>query len=108
MSDDQFTYRQGETYVLEGDSNRTRDHRPLVFEVRSESQGQRYQGRPSSYRSYSVPRRRFWNYKGYVPNWFQDLCDSVWDRFKLIAITAVASPIIVAKFPALFRALFQP
>ena len=110
MQNDQFTNRQGETYVLEQDSIETRDRRPLVIQGDGGRQRQPYRGNSRSYRSYSSPRGRrpSGNYKGYVPYWFQDLFEHVWDRITLIAITAIGSHIVFVELPVALRAFYQP
>ncbi len=111
MRNDQYTNSQGETYVYREDLSRDGFYRPLAIVVNEDSGARRSSWRkPRSYRSYSSRRRqpRFWNYKGYVPYWFQDLCESVMDRVKVVLITAIISPILFAKLPALLSVLFQP
>lgn len=109
MQIEQYTPR-GKTYVLGEDLSRDGAYSPLVVEVENRSRGKQYRRYSIPYRGYSSRRyqARFWNYKGYVPYWFQDLCESAWDRMKLIAITAIVSPIVVAHLPALLREIFQP
>ena len=110
MRDEQFTNRQGETYVLGEDFSKDGPYRPLVMQGDGRKQWQPYKRNSGSYQSYSSRRHqaRFLNYKGYVPYWFQDLFESVWDRIKLIAITAIISPIVFEAMPVLLKALFQP
>jgi hypothetical protein len=110
MRSDQHTYRQGETYVLGEDFSTEDAYRPIVLRASGRKRGQRYRGNSGFNRSYDFRRRspRFWNYKGYVPYWFQDLCESVWDKMKLIAITLIVSQVLSAYLPTVLRAFLQP
>jgi len=110
MQNEQFTNRQGETYVLGEDFIGTRDRRPVVIHVDGGKQRQRYREHSRSDWSDSAPRRRrsFGNYKGYVPYWFQDLFEHFWDRIRLIAFTAIASHVVFVELPVALRALYQP
>ena len=107
MTFDQYAHR-GETYIMCTDSNGNVFFRP---EIRGRRRRGKRQGRNRwkghSYRSDFRHQRRFMGHKGYIPDWFIDLFDSVWDRMKLIWITAIASPILFLKLPLVLE-LFQP
>lgn len=97
---------KGETFVMEEDPSTPGLYRPVVI---MDEKRPGYRGRWSANQRYYSPRRasQFGTYRGYIPYWYQDLKAHQWDRRKLIAITAVASPIILTVLPRLL-ALFQP
>lgn len=110
MRNEQYT-SQGETYVLGEDFSRDGFRRPVVIQVKTGRGGRGGDGNSSFYQSKSWPSRNdppFGNYKGYVPDWYRKMREHKVDRMKLIGITAIVSPIVVAKLPLLFQLLFQP
>ncbi len=112
MHDEQYTRPKGETYVPEVDFSRDGFPRPKAIVIVKRGGGHGGYRRSQDYYGSDGFRQKskgkFWNYKGYVPYWFQDLCEAIWDRLKLIIITAIISPILFEKLPILLRFLFQP
>jgi hypothetical protein len=111
MRNEQYTSANGETYVLGEDFSRDGFRRPVVIQVKTEREGRGGGSNPGFYQSRSWPNRNdppFGSYEGYVPQWYRKLRKHKVDRMKLIGITAIVSPIVVAKLPLLFQLLFQP
>lgn len=110
MKDEQYTAK-GETFVIEEDFSKDGIRRPVVIHVNA-GRGDRSGGYDSGfYRSrdwidrYEPP---FGTYTGYVAPWYRKLHAHREDRRSLMIITAVVSPIVVAKLPLLFQLFYQP
>ncbi len=108
MQNEQDTAK-GETFVMEEDPSRKGYYRPLAIR-RGDERSSRNRGGWSSNRSYYQPRSnsKFGTYRGYIPYWYRDLKEHQWDRWKLIGITALVSPVLLAKLPMLLKFLVQP
>ena len=109
MKYDQYTRTKGEAYVLGEDITRDGFNRPVVIEMNRGGRGGGNQWR--SYRSDYWSRRNdpdFGTYTGYVPQWYRNFRRHRMDRWKLIGITALVSPILFAKLPVVIRLLFLP
>ena len=107
MRNDQYTPR-GETYFMCTDSSGNVFFRPAQTGWKHRGRGRAHNRRTRhSYQGGFRYRRGFMGHKGYIPDWFMDLYESVWDRMKLIWITAIVSPILFLKLPLVFQ-MFQP
>ena len=103
MNNEQYTAK-GETFVMEEDPSRRGIYYPVVIRDRDEKRG-RWRSYRSDYESSNDTS--FWDYGGYVPQWYWKKCRHNRNRWKFVVFLLIVSHIVDAKLPLLL-AFFQP